>query len=106
MKTILIFAGTRPEIIKMAPVVRELRARHRAIPEKKRTWCPHFCFSGQHYELALAFLRYFDIEADSELDLMVPGQRLGQLAARAAVQMDRFFAKRADACAALVQGDT
>src|ERR1700730_568874 len=106
MKTILIFAGTRPEIIKMAPIVRELRARQCSQIAKKSAWRAHFCFSGQHYELALPFLRYFATEADSQLDVMDSGQSLGQLGSRAVAQLDAFVEKHSKTCAALVQGDT
>lgn len=99
MKTILVFAGTRPEIIKMAPVVHELRRRH----SKNVRTC--FCFTGQHVELALPFLKFFELEADACLQLMNPGQSLGQLSARAAAQLDAFFDNES-ACCALVQGDT
>src|SRR5689334_9145997 len=102
MKTILIFAGTRPEIIKMAPVVRELRARARS----QNGWQAHFCFSGQHDELALPFLKYFDVEPDSRLEIMVSGQSLGQLFSRAVAVLDAFVEKHSNASAALVQGDT
>jgi len=102
MKTILIFAGTRPEIIKMAPVVRELRARQASGGK----WRAHFCFSGQHDELALPFLKYFDVEPDSRLEIMMSGQTLSQLLSRAVAQLDEFIAKHRDTCAALVQGDT
>jgi UDP-N-acetylglucosamine 2-epimerase (non-hydrolysing) len=106
MKTILIFAGTRPEIIKMAPVVRELRACQNSQSNKQNGWRAHFCFSGQHDELALPFLKYFDIEPDSRLEIMAPGQSLGQLASRAVAQLDAFIEKHSNSCAALVQGDT
>ena len=77
MRTILIFAGTRPEIIKMAPIVRELRARQDNI------WRPHFCFTGQHNELATPFLEFFDIvlrsarlsESDEKNDVERPSRR-------------------------------
>ena len=101
MKTILVFAGTRPEIIKMAPIVRELRARSTC-----SEWRSHFCFSRQHDSLARPFLNYFDIAPDSELDLMESGQSLGQLRSRAAMQLDAFFQEHSDTSAALVQGDT
>src|SRR5437870_10048809 len=90
----------------MAPVVRELRARQGSQTTTKTAWRAHFCFTGQHYELALPFLRYFDTEPDSQLDIMESGQSLGQLAARAVAQLDLFFEKHPDAHAALVQGDT
>lgn len=99
MKTIFLFAGTRPEIIKMAPLVRELRAR--AGPGRG----VHFCFTGQHLEMALPFLRFFDIKPDSNLKLLASGQSLGQLTSRSAHQLDKFFDKHRGA-ATLVQGDT
>jgi UDP-N-acetylglucosamine 2-epimerase (non-hydrolysing) len=102
-KTILVFAGTRPEIIKMAPIVRELRARQ---VSGQRSWRVHFCFSGQHDELALPFLKYFEVEPDSRLEVMAPGKSLGQLVSRATAQLDAFIEKHSSICAALVQGDT
>ena len=106
MKIVLIFAGTRPEIIKMAPIVRELRARQPAQGKEQCEWRAHFCFSGQHDELALPFLKYFEIEPDSRLEIMASGQTLGQLVSRAVAQLDRFIEKHPNSCAALVQGDT
>jgi UDP-N-acetylglucosamine 2-epimerase (non-hydrolysing) len=106
MKTILIFAGTRPEVIKMAPVVRELRARQPSESNKRGAWRAHFCFSGQHDELALPFIKYFDVDPDSRLEIMASGQSLGQLMSRAVAQLDEFLEKHFGACAALVQGDT
>ena len=102
MKTILIFAGTRPEIIKMAPLVRELRSRHTS----QSDWRSHFCFSGQHDELALPFLEHFEVEPDSRLEIMASGQTLGKLLSRAMSQLDPFIEKHPEARAALVQGDT
>ncbi|MEY2481407.1 MAG: hypothetical protein QOI04_2334 [Verrucomicrobiota bacterium] len=90
----------------MAPIVRELRARERAARSTYPVWHSHFCFSRQHDSLARPFLDYFEIEPDSELDLMESGQSLGQLRSRAAAQLDIFFQEHAGASAALVQGDT
>ncbi len=97
---IVVFAGTRPEIIKVASVVRELKRRN--LPDLQA----HFCFTGQHLELALPFLKYFEIEPDSRLDLMSPGQSLGQLTARASTQLDEFLGRLTGVRATLVQGDT
>ena len=105
MKTILIFAGTRPEIIKMAPVVRELRARQ-STAKPQGPWRTHFCFTGQHNELATPFLEYFDIKPDSQLEIMESGQTLSQLASTAIGEIDALIEKHSDGCAALVQGDT
>jgi len=106
MKTILVFAGTRPEIIKMTPIVRELRARQGSQTNRQKAWHVHFCFTGQHDQLARPFLKYFDIEPDSRLEIMESGQSLGQLASAAIEQIDALIEKHPDSCAALVQGDT
>jgi UDP-N-acetylglucosamine 2-epimerase (non-hydrolysing) len=106
IKTILVFAGTRPEIIKMAPIIRELRAREALQKDDQEKWRVHFCWSGQHYELALPFLNYFQIEPDSQLNLMASGQSLSRLASRAAEQLGMFIEEHRDSCVALVQGDT
>lgn len=103
-KSIVVFAGTRPEIIKMAPIVRELRKRQSELSEVGLQ--AHFCFSGQHNELAIPFLKFFDIEPDSRLNLMNAGQRLGQLTSRAFDELDSFLNKQPSMCSALVQGDT
>jgi len=106
MKTILIFAGTRPEIIKMAPIVRELRVRQNSQKKGRDAWQAHFCFTGQHNELATPFLEYFEIEPDSRLNVMESGQSLSQLAAAAIARVDSLIEQYSDSCAALVQGDT
>jgi UDP-N-acetylglucosamine 2-epimerase (non-hydrolysing) len=102
MKTVLVFAGTRPEIIKMAPVIRELRR----LEKNLTAWKSHFCFSGQHLEIAEPFLKFFEIKPDSQLDIMRPSQSLGKLTSLASLQLDDFFTKVENPCAALVQGDT
>jgi UDP-N-acetylglucosamine 2-epimerase len=103
-RTIVVFAGTRPEIIKMAPIVHELRRRQSELFETGLRVL--FCFSGQHTELAEPFLKFFEIEPDFRLNLMNSGQSLGQLTARAFDQLDSFLKMHPQICAALVQGDT
>lgn len=105
-KKIVVFAGTRPEIIKMAPVVRALKAGEGAQSTMPGAFQTVFCYSGQHLELAQPFLDYFDLKPDAQLNLMSQGQSLGQLTSRACAQMDEFFANTPGICAALVQGDT
>lgn len=106
MKTILVFAGTRPEIIKMAPIVRELRTRQSSQTKTRDSWQAHFCFTGQHDQLATPFLKYFDVEPDSRLEVMQSGQSLARLASTAMTQIDALIEKHPGICAALVQGDT
>jgi UDP-N-acetylglucosamine 2-epimerase (non-hydrolysing) len=93
----LIF-GTRPEAIKMAPVVHECRRRSDSIE-------PIVCLTGQHREMLNQITKYFDIEADDNLDLMVSDQTLAQLTARCIEGIDRVLAKRQPHCV-VAQGDT
>tara|TARA_E500000331_G_scaffold353101_1_gene403087 strand:+ start:470 stop:1582 length:1113 start_codon:yes stop_codon:yes gene_type:complete len=71
MKKVLIVFGTRPEAIKMAPVVKAFKATH------------HFetrvCVTAQHREMLDQVLEFFDITADYDLDLMKPNQNLYNL---------------------------
>src|SRR6266540_2165989 len=73
---ILTIVGTRPEAIKMAPVVFELR-RHPARFESL------LLSTGQHRELLSQALDTFHLQPDVHLDLMQPGQSVSDFAARA-----------------------
>lgn len=98
MKKISVFVGTRPEAIKMAPVVQALRA----MPDRfdTRVWA-----SGQHRELLAEALAQFSIEPDLNLDVMSENQTLAGLSAKLFTAIDAAFAaERPDV--ALVQGDT
>src|SRR5205085_8381132 len=68
----LLVMGTRPEAIKMAPVVAACRDRVEAIE-------PLVCFTGQHEEMLRQTADYFDIQPDFDLKAMSPGQSLAQL---------------------------
>ena len=74
-KTIVSIIGTRPEAIKMAPVVRELE-RH---PERFRSIV--VC-TEQHHELLHQAMAAFHLRADVALDLMEADQELGEFASR------------------------
>jgi UDP-N-acetylglucosamine 2-epimerase (non-hydrolysing) len=97
MKTLCIF-GTRPEAIKMAPVVRELK-KH---PDRLT---PIVCVTGQHREMLDQALALFDIRPDYDLGLMQPDQKLAALTASALVRLDAVIEETQPAWA-LVQGDT
>lgn len=93
----LAVAGTRPEAVKLAPVLLALRRE----PLVK----PLLCLTGQHRDLAAGPLALFDIAADHDLDLMESGQPLGRLFARAVGAIDELLADiRPDRV--IVQGDT
>jgi len=96
-QTLLVVLGTRPEAIKLAPVIRELRGRPGA-----RT---HVCLTGQHRDMVAAVLRFFEIEVDADLGLMQPDQSLSGLASRALAGLDRTITEVSPDWT-IVQGDT
>ncbi|MBR1383485.1 MAG: UDP-N-acetylglucosamine 2-epimerase (non-hydrolyzing) [Ruminococcus sp.] len=68
MKTVLLIFGTRPEAIKMCPLVRELK--------KRPGLSVKVCVSGQHREMLDEVLRVFDVVPDYDLSIMKKGQTL------------------------------
>lgn len=92
------FVGTRPEVIKMAPVIRALDARTNRFEQI-------VVATGQHREMLDQTLAAFDIEPDVDLELMRLDQGLGEFAARALISVGSALDElRPDL--ALVQGDT
>ncbi len=98
MKTVLVTFGTRPEAIKMAPVVDALRAR----PDDIRCVV---CATGQHRDMLDQVLGLFGLEPDIDLDLMQHGQTLNDLTARVLTSMTKVLADTG-ADEIVVQGDT
>ncbi|QDV44826.1 UDP-N-acetylglucosamine 2-epimerase [Stieleria neptunia] len=94
----LIVFGTRPEAIKLAPVVRECQSRPDQI-------APIVCSTGQHREMLAQVLGYFSITPDIDLGLMQPGQTLTQLTARCLEAVDRVVGEQDPDCI-VIQGDT
>lgn len=94
---ISVILGTRPEAIKLAPVILELR-------KDPRFEC-HVCSTGQHRQMLDQVLPIFDITPDVDLDLMVPNQTLGGLTARAVQAVDEYLAAEKPDLV-LIQGDT
>jgi len=74
MKKILLVFGTRPEAIKMAPLVKEFN-------QFPNTFITKVCVTAQHREMLDQVLDFFNVEADYDLDLMRPGQNLYSLTA-------------------------
>ena len=98
MRHVLVTYGTRPEAIKMAPVVEALRAR----PEGLRVTV---CVTAQHRRLLDQVNSLFGIVPDVDLDLMRPGQTLAEVSARVLTAMTEVLAEqRPDVV--LVHGDT
>jgi UDP-N-acetylglucosamine 2-epimerase (non-hydrolysing) len=95
--TITLVFGTRPEAIKMAPVVKALQADRRV-----RTLT---CATGQHRQMLDQILQTFDITPDTDLGLMAAGQSLASLTARAITELDAYFLRERPNLV-LVQGDT
>lgn len=90
--------GTRPEVIKLAPVVAELARR----PTLFR---PVVVSSGQHVELLAPFVNLFSLSVDHDLAVMRPGQPLNQLFARVVSALDPLLESIRPEVV-LVQGDT
>ncbi len=74
MKKMLLVFGTRPEAIKMAPLVQEFQKHPKDFETK-------VCVTGQHREMLDQVLDFFNITPNFDLDLMKPGQNLYSLTA-------------------------
>lgn len=98
MKTIMLVFGTRPEAIKMCPLVKEFQK----YPEEFETIV---CVTGQHREMLDQVLRIFDIRPDYDLNIMKQGQDLYDVTARVLTGM-RDVLKECKPDVVLVHGDT
>jgi UDP-N-acetylglucosamine 2-epimerase (non-hydrolysing) len=96
-RRVMAIFGTRPEAIKVAPVLAAL--------EESPDFEPVIVVTGQHREMLGQVLELFRIEPDHDLDLCEPGQTLTSITAKALLGLEPLFAtERPDAV--LVQGDT
>jgi UDP-N-acetylglucosamine 2-epimerase (non-hydrolysing) len=95
---IVVVAGTRPEAIKLAPVVRRLR-------EETALFEVILCTTAQHREMLDQALGVFRLTPDIDLDLMRPDQAPSELASRSFAALDPLFARLAPDWL-LIQGDT
>lgn len=93
---VMVIIGTRPEAIKLAPVVLALRDLGLS---------PRVCLTGQHPDLAAEALEPFGILADVRLSIMHPGQSLAALNERAVIMLASLFDRERPAWI-VVQGDT
>lgn len=96
-RRVFLVIGTRPEAIKMAPVMHACA--------KDESISPIVCFTGQHREMLQQVADYFGIQADVSLDLMVPNQSLAGLTSRCISQLDQAIDSSAPDCI-VAQGDT
>ncbi|HEY1707272.1 MAG TPA: UDP-N-acetylglucosamine 2-epimerase (non-hydrolyzing) [Rhizomicrobium sp.] len=93
----LCVVGTRPEGVKMAPVIQALR---------KEPWADVVTLStGQHRDMLNPILKFFGLSVDGDLDLMQPGQTLPDLSARSITALDAALARYAPDWV-IAQGDT
>ena len=97
MKIMLVF-GTRPEAIKMCPLVKEFQK----YPESFQTIV---CVTGQHREMLDQVLQLFDVKPDYDLNIMKQGQDLYDVTARVLTGMRDVF-KDCNPDVVLVHGDT
>lgn len=98
MKKILFIFGTRPEAIKLAPLIRRLR-------EESDRYAVVVCVTGQHRQMLDGVLQFFEIVPDHDLDVMTPNQTLHQITARIVTGLaDVLRQERPDIV--IVQGDT
>ena len=98
MKKIMLVFGTRPEAIKMCPLVKEFQK----YPEDFQTIV---CVTGQHREMLDQVLRIFDVKPDYDLNIMKQGQDLYDVTARVLTGMRDVF-KECKPDVVLVHGDT
>lgn len=96
-KVVVCVAGTRPEVIKLAPVYRRLC--------ESEVFQPLFLSTGQHREMLAQAMASFGLKADADLGVMTRNQSLADLTASVVQAAFRFFEKTKPA-AVLVQGDT
>lgn len=97
MKKVIVFLGTRPEAIKLAPVIEAL------------TNSAHFntlvCSTGQHKEMLKQVVDFFNIPVHFTLDVMEPNQKLAELTAKILVKVNTLLLEEQPDYI-IVQGDT
>ena len=98
MITVVSVVGTRPDALKMAPVIRRLAA----LPDRVRQCV---ISTGQHREMLRQVLDVFEIQPDHSLDVMLPGQTLPQITSRVLVRLDPIL-EHVSPDLLIVQGDT
>jgi UDP-N-acetylglucosamine 2-epimerase (non-hydrolysing) len=98
MHRVLLIFGTRPEAIKLCPVIRSLR-------ECPTRFDVRVCVTAQHREMLDQVLQAFDVKPDHDLDLMLPGQTLFQSTSRILAGLEGVL-KTEQPSIIIVQGDT
>jgi UDP-N-acetylglucosamine 2-epimerase (non-hydrolysing) len=98
MIKVLVILGTRPEVIKLAPVIHTLKSSEQGFEVV-------VCSTGQHNEMLYQVLEYFDIKPDIDLKLMKSGQSLSELTAALLSRLPAVY-EEIDPDITMVQGDT
>lgn len=98
MKTIMLIFGTRPEAIKMCPLVKE----YQKVPQEFKTIV---CVTGQHREMLDQVLKVFDVKPDYDLNIMKQGQDLTDVTTRILIGLRGIF-NECKPDLVLVHGDT
>ncbi len=97
-KTIAVVFGTRPDTIKLAPIILRLR--------QERSWCRTVCIAtAQHRQMLDQVLDVFHIRPDEDLNIMKPRQSLAMITRNTVEALDRIMVE-AEPDMVLVQGDT
>ena len=97
MKTLLFVFGTRPEAIKLAPLIKAFKEQNK--------FKVIVCLTGQHKEMVNQVVQFFNIPVDINLDLMVPNQTLTDLTANVLNTIKDVFSEVKPDCV-FIQGDT
>jgi UDP-N-acetylglucosamine 2-epimerase (non-hydrolysing) len=98
MHKVLLIFGTRPEAIKLCPVIRSLR-------EKPGLFDVRVCVTAQHREMLDQVLEAFDVKPHCDLDVMLPGQTLFQSTSRILAALEGVLEAERPSIV-IVQGDT
>ncbi|KAA2239144.1 UDP-N-acetylglucosamine 2-epimerase (non-hydrolyzing) [Chitinophaga agrisoli] len=98
MKKVLFLFGTRPEAIKMIPLIKECE-KHPDI------WQTRVCVTGQHKQMLAQVLSFFEVQPDEDLALMKPNQTLFDITADGLQKMKALL-EREQPDVVVVQGDT
>lgn len=98
MKKVMLIFGTRPEAIKMAPLVKYLQLQGENV-------CPLVCVTGQHREMLDQVMQIFEIIPDYDLNIMKSGQDLYDVSAKVVLGL-RYVLRESKPDIVLVHGDT
>tara|TARA_A100001011_G_scaffold255537_1_gene263800 strand:- start:614 stop:1738 length:1125 start_codon:yes stop_codon:yes gene_type:complete len=96
-KNISVFIGTRPEAIKLAPLILSLKS--------KTDFEVNICLTGQHNDMVYDILNYFNIKPDQDFFLMTKNQTLEKFSSKLLIELSSYFRSKV-VDLVVVQGDT